>query len=200
MNRKIAGLALLTASLAGCGDAGPDIEQKPESQLTMVRFADTLFVGAQKTASFWAVKGENRELELRYADSSGPGGPEFLQFRVKNGSLLSRPDGTAFAQGDSIQISVTVDAAGRFAFDFQPSGLRFDPAEPAELEINFEHANRDLNGDGVFDAQDAAFKERLSIWKQETPASDWLKLVSLRIREDELRADVTGFTGFALAN
>jgi hypothetical protein len=201
MNRKTPWILSAWLLLAACGDTtGPDPEQKAEDDLTIVRFDAVRFQTAQKSGSFWAVKGDERRLELRYADSSGPGGPEFLEFRVPDDALLRRPDGTTFQEGDSVLITVSVDAGGRFIFDFQPSGLVFNPDDPAELEINFTLADRDFNGDGVIDASDEQLKAQLSIWKQEVTNTPWLKLQTLRVREDEIRADVTGFTGFACAN
>ena len=115
-------------------------------------------------------------------------------------ALLARPDGTPFATGDSIQISVVADPGGLFAFDFQPSGLRFDPTRPAELRIEFGRASGDVNGDGVIDARDQVLLSLLSIWKQEAASSPWTRLKSIRIDTERIRADVTGFTGFALAS
>jgi hypothetical protein len=201
MKRSMTTLLAVGLGLAACGDpAGPELEEKPEDQLVIVRFDTARFQTAQRSGSFWAVRGEERRLELRYADSSGPGGPEFLEFRVRDESLLRRPDGTAFQEGDSILITVNVDPGGRFVFDFQPSGLEFNPLEPAELEVNTELADQDLNGDGVVNEADDRIKQGLSIWKQEASGAPWLQLQSLRIREHEVRADVTGFTGFACAN
>jgi len=193
--------------LAACADdpAGPD-EQGVQgdtaqtAQLTFVRFDAADFTGADKTGSFWAVKGENRELRLHFRTATGQEGDRFLEFKVSDDALLARPDGTPFAEGDSILITVTVDAQARFVFDFQPSGLRFDPNEPAELRIEFARSRRDLNGDGVIDERDSLLRQALSIWKQERGTSPWIRLQSLRIDPDRIRADVIGFTGFALAS
>jgi hypothetical protein len=201
MTRSIISLLTVALGLTACGDpTEPELQQKPEDELVVVRFEATRFETAQRSGSFWAVRGEERRLELRYEDSSGPGGPEFLEFRVRDESLLERPDGTLFQEGDSILITVAVDPDGRFVFDFQPSGLAFNPDEPAELEVNTELADQDLNGDGVVNEADDRIKQELSIWKQENLNDPWLQLQSLRIREHEIRADVTGFTGFACAN
>lgn len=203
--KPVAVLALIGAVLS-CSDdpatPGPDDGLKPEAELTFVRFDPDLFVSAQMTASFWAVRGEDRELEMTYQepDDSGDERDEFLEFRVRPESLLRRPDGTPFAEGDSVLITVSVDPGGRFVFDFQPAGLQFDPSEPAELEIDFNLADRDLNDDGVEDQEDELIRAQLSIWRQDSPGSVWERLESLRIREDELRADLSGFSGFATAN
>ena len=204
MRRGLLATACVASALLGCGDdpvsPPPDNGQKPDGTLTVVRFDPVLFQSAQKTGSFWAVKGEDRELELLYDDSSGPGSDEFLEFEVDADALLQRPDGTFFQEGDSILITVTVDPEGDFLFDFQPSGLRFNPDEPAELEVNFSLADPDVNRDGVVDAEDVALREALEVWQQESLGEDWIRLLTLRIRDDEIRADVGGFTTFAAAN
>jgi len=204
MRRRLMATVCVASAVFACGDdpvsPPPDDGQKLDAELTVVRFDPVSFQSAQKTGSFWAVKGENRELELLYDDSSGPGSDEFLEFQVDADALLQRPDGTFFEDGDSILITVTVDPSGDFLFDFQPSGLRFNPNEPAELEINFSLADPDVNRDGVVDGEDAALREALEVWQQEGVGEDWIRLLTLRVREDEIRADVAGFTTFAAAN
>ncbi len=199
----LAALLLLTA----CQNdpAGPQSVVFPgdtaqTSQLTFARFDAADFAGAEKTGSFWAVKGENRELRLRHAAPAGQEGERFLEFKVPGDALLSRPDGRPFAEGDSILITVTVDVQARFIFDFQPSGLRFSPDKPAELRIDFTRSRRDVNGDGVIDSRDRVLREGLGIWKRENTTAPWIRLQSLRIDPDRIRADITGFTGFALAS
>ncbi len=194
-------LFLAAALVLGCGDdpASPqDPDARPPEALSVVRFDPALFPGAQKSVSFWAVRGEDREVELRYRAEDED--DEFLEFEVDDDALLSRPDGTLFAEGDSILITITVDPQGEFLFDFQPSGLRFNPDEPAELEINFRLSDPDANGDGVIDDRDRQFLDGVGLWQQETAQTDFQRLLSVRVREDELRAEVLGFTTFAAGN
>jgi hypothetical protein len=67
----------------GCDSpAGPTDTGRDEEDLEFVRFPADLAPLAETSSSFWAVKGENRELRLRYTDSSGPGSDEFLRFEV----------------------------------------------------------------------------------------------------------------------
>src|SRR5206468_1337140 len=79
----------------------------------------------------------------------------FLRFEVPNDGLYRKPDGTAFAAGDSIQITVTVVDTKQFRFDFQPSGLQFNPNDPARLKVEYHYADPDFNGDGSVDSGDA---------------------------------------------
>jgi hypothetical protein len=83
---------------------------------------------------------------------------------------------------------------------FEPSGLKFSTASPAQLELSFREADDDLNADGVMDAQDTALKEQLAIWVQESPGGLWTKLSSaLFLDLEELEVDITGFSGYAAA-
>lgn len=194
--------ALLTAACDGSSTApGPPDEGRLESQLDIVRFPPDLLPLVQREGSFWAVKGEDRRLELSYApEQSGEDGEDFLEFRVSAESLLRRPDGTLFAEGDSVLITVEVDDAGRFLFSFQPSGLRFDPERPAELRVWYRRVDGDVDGDGDDDEDDDDLEGRLRLWKQEAPGARWFPLGTLRdIEVDEVDADIDGFTGFVLA-
>ena len=55
----------------------------------------------------------------------------------------------------------------------EPSGLTFNPAEPAELKIHYDHADHDFNEDGVVNTADDQIKTTLAIWRQELPADNF---------------------------
>lgn len=191
-------------ALAACEGSSTEIPREhgvPESQLQVVHFPGNLLPLLQREGSFWAVRDEDRRLELSYApEEPGEEGEDFLEFRVSAETLLRRPDGSAFADGDSILITVRVDDLGRFLFDFQPSGLRFDPANPAELRVYYERVDDDLDGDGDLDDDDDVLENRLRIWKQEQPGDFWIPLGTIKDADlDEVRAVVDSFTGFVLA-
>lgn len=198
-------VALLpTLAVAACEGSSTEVPRDhgvPESQLQVVHFPTDLLPLVQREGSFWAVKGEDRRLELSYApEEPGDEGEEFLEFRVSAETLLRRPDGSTFADGDSILITVRVDDVGRFLFDFQPSGLRFDPAKPAELRVHYERVDDDLDGDGDLDDDDDDLEDRLRVWKQEQPGDLWIPLGTIKDADlDEVRAEVDSFTGFVLA-
>ncbi|HEX7117186.1 MAG TPA: Ig-like domain-containing protein [Longimicrobiales bacterium] len=173
----------------------------PDGEMQFVRFSSAVLDRVATEGSFWAVRGEDRELILRYAPDSGePEGEAFLRFRVSAESLWKRPDGTTFAEGDSVRITVAVDAETGFLFRFEPSGLRFDPEHPARLRVEYREAEDDFDGDGGIDDDDRELEETLAVWRQEQPGDPWVRLFTLKdVELDELEAEVGGFTGFALA-
>ena len=171
----------------------------PADQLNILR----LGTGARPVTldtSFWAVRGEDRELEVLLPPAiPGEDGEEFLEFRVRQRSLLRRPDGSLFQEGDSVLIRVQL-STDSLLFRFEPSGLQFDVREPAELEIDYGAADPDYDGDGDVDSDDLEVEMRLHLWRQEAPGDPWTRLGTLRFEElDEVVADIDGFTGFALA-
>lgn len=185
-------IALLAA--AGCSDGPSEPDNGVnEGDLHFLKFEAANAITVRQ-ASFWAVKGQTRELEMKYAD-----GTDFLEFEVRSQSLLRRPDGRIFLNGDSVLISVTLDPNNRVIVDFQPSGLLFNPLDPARLEINYKGADDDIDDDGDEDARDIALELSLRIWQQERTGRPWLPLATLRIDEDDLEARVLSFTGFAMA-
>ena len=195
-------LLALLAALGACSDSsGPGDTTKPPGQLTVVRLAPGSVPIFNSPDSFYAVKGEDRELRIDFQDPvTGGAGEEFLRLRVRPGSLLSRPDGTPFATGDSVLITVRVVDATQILFEMEPSGLSFDPAEPAELKIHYNHADHDFNDDGTIDVIDAALKSKLAIWKQENSTGPFVRLGSVNIEEsEEINADILGFTRYAIA-
>lgn len=190
----IVGLAILVTA---CSEG---ITPPPQTSLlagepTFYRFSADAYEQAPREGGFWAVKGENRGLVLRYADTNA----EFMRFEVDAASLWKRPDGTTFQTGDSIYISVKVDPAGAMIFRFAPSGLEFDGAQPARLTIDSSRRNPDLNGNGWVGPDDMLLHLRAGIWKQELPLLPWLKLPEVNLSGDVARADIHDFTGFGMA-
>ena len=194
---------VLLAGAVGCGDGGtgPADDAVPESQLTFLRFPAALQPLVSRSGSFYAVKGDDRELVLRYQpESPDEEGEEFLEFRVPGDALLRRPDGRSFQAGDSILISVQVSGDGRFLFDFQPSGLRFDPDHAPRLRISYRALDDDLDDDGDLDDADDAFERSMRLWRQERSGQPWYPVGSMKLEDvDEIDGEITGFTGFAIA-
>lgn len=202
IRNRAAPAAALALALAAC-DGGSPVARPPvdETELTFVRFADGTLPLQAASVSFWAVRGRDREGVIRYVPPPGEDeGEEFLTFKVPGGSLLRRPDGGPFAAGDSVRITIRVVDPALFLFEFEPSGLRFDPRDPARLEVSYRQADRDYDGDGDEDGHDDDFERELAFWRQERPGQPWFPVATLRIEDlEEVEADLAGFTRYAVA-
>jgi hypothetical protein len=119
-------------------------------------------------ASFWAVKGQERALEIAYLD-----GLDFIELVVGSNTLLAYPDGTPFNANDSVLITMAIDTS-LLLVDLQPSGLTFNDQAPALLNIRYGDAEPDLNGDGVVDDADRQIEStQLGLWMQPSDAQPW---------------------------
>jgi len=158
---------------------------------------------ANPIVSFYARSGVDREAFMYYRPRPGGGGSDstvFVRFRVPKDALLTRPDGSPIAQGDSVLITITLVDPLHLAVDFQPSGLRFSPSDPAKLKLSFLETDEDLNDDGVVNIDDLAVQNLLALWKRETSASPWTRLASVvSTGSHEVEATVTGFTSYIIA-
>jgi hypothetical protein len=207
MNRKralnnLTLLALVPAVLLlGCSEGtSPDVARASED-LNFLRPDRAAPPLADTVVSFWAKRGEDREVRMRYQPLPGSGDmAEFLRLSVPAAALERRPDGSAFAAGDSVLITVRVVDPVRMLVEFQPSGLRFSSTNPARLRLDYGEADHDIDGDGDVDDRDLALESRLAIWRQEAPGQLWYKVASVVVEDlDEVEADILGFTGYAIA-
>lgn len=194
-----AAVALLAPLAAGCTENPVELEPdaRPESELVFLRFAAAAPAPADTVVSFWAVRGEDREVQIRLAPEPGEDeGEEFLEFEVSRGSLLRRPDGSVFQRGDSVLITIRLVDASRFMFEFKPAGLKFDPDHPAELEVSYARADPDFDGDGEEDED-----LRFGFWRQEREGELWYRMGTVFIEDlSEVEAKIDGFTRYALAS
>ena len=156
---------------------------------------------ANPVVAFYAKKGQDVEAIMWYQKRPDrPDSAEFIRFRVDDESLQTRPDGSAFAPGDSVLITITLADPERLIIDMQPSGLRFSPVKPAELKISFEEADEDVNADGEVNEEDGAIVSQFAIWRRERAGDPWVKLSSLvEVGTHEVKAFINGFTGYAIA-
>ena len=203
------GLGLIALLAAGCGDTTAPIDggntntqPVPQSQLTFLRPA-TNVVLSKDSAVFWAKSGEDREVAMYYRPVPGStDSVRFLRFRVRKEALLSRPDGSAFANGDSIKITIRIRDFASLITEFSPSGLKFSTVKPAELRLDFRNSNPDHNRDGVVNSADTSVVSSFAIWKQEAVNQPWFKLTSaveVSSNFSEVKADITSFTAHAIA-
>jgi hypothetical protein len=198
---------LFLAALAGCTDSVSPVTQTvtpvpvPNSQLHIVVQDTTAPALLNDSASFYAVVGQHRRARIYYQGAApGDTGETLLEFEVPGDGLYKKPDGTTFASGDSVLITITVTTPGRMVFTFSPSGLQFSPSSPARLHIEYAHGDHDFNDDGHVDSTDTRIQSQLDLWRRETGDTVWVKLGGVNLEDDnELDANVPGFTEYALA-
>jgi hypothetical protein len=201
LHRPMLLIATLLAGLAGCSDStDPGDTTRSPSELNIVRLNATSPPLFNPEQSFYAVQGQDREVRISFQDVGGQEGEEFLRFRVRPGSLASRPDGSPIALGDSVQVTIRVVDAAKILFEMEPSGLTFNSAEPAELKIHYNHGDHDFNADGAINTSDITIKDQLSIWRQELLTGPFTKVGSVNVEDaEEINADILGFTRYAIA-
>lgn len=185
----------------GSVDASTDAFADGESGPTFISPAPDAPAIANPVIAFWAKVGVESRVSMYYAPRPGErDSSEFLRFRVRKRSLAYRPDGTPFAPGDSVLITMTLADPSTLEVEFQPSGLVFSRSNPADLKMSYLEADEDLNHDGVVNNVDARIERRLALWKREDSLSPWLKQATiLTIGLDEVETKVYGFTSYAIA-
>jgi hypothetical protein len=196
--------ALPLALVLACSDSGGpgDDGTKPPSELTILRLSAESPPLFNPVASFYAVRGEDREVRIffRRDDGANEAGDEYLRLRVDAEALLTYPNGDPFAEGDSVLITVRAVDPARLFFEFEPAGLTFNPSRRAELKIHYDKADDDLDEDGDIDLEDAALELTLAIWRQESEGDPFVRIGSLLIDDlEEIDAELDGFSRYALA-
>ena len=196
-----AALGLLATLLPACTDDPVGPETAVEAELNFLRAAPDAPALEEDSVSFWAVRGEDSEIFMHYQPRPGDSrGEEFLRFRLREGSIFQRLDGTPIAMGDSIEITIVAVDPSRLIVELRPSGLRFAPGEPARLKLRYAEADHDFDNDGDQDEDDARIERTFFIWRQERPGDPWVRIGTARQEElDEVEADLTGFTRYAIA-
>lgn len=186
------------APTGGAGTSGRSGTSGDPTFLTASPTAPTI---ANPVIAFWAKKGVDQTVRMFYHARLGHNdSTTFMLFRVRAKSLVTRPDGTPIANGDSVLITATLIDPVQLKVDFQPSGLRFATSDPAVLKFNFGETVRDLNGDGVVNALDLAIQRTFRIWRRESLLDPWSPLPSVVVDElNEVDANIGGFTGYAAA-
>ncbi len=188
--RNLGLLAFLGAVACDDSTSPRSPDQALESELDFVTLGINAPPLATTDTSFLAVAGQFQQLIIRQQpEKPGEEGDEFLTLELRPKTLFRRPDGTFFQPGDSILIRVTIDTT-RVLAEFRPSGLEFNPEEPARLEIDYDDA----------DSEFLDFEAEFDIWRQERPGELWFRLGTVQFEDlDEIEARLLGFTRFALA-
>ena len=202
MNRVTIHITLLALiGAVSCRESSPPDSVRSEADLGFLRFSSVAPPLVTTNVQFWAKRGEDREVSIYHRPRAGSSdSTRFLYFKVPGSSLLRRPNGTLFAQGDSVLITITVVDPSRAIVRFEPAGLGFSSRDPARLKFEFEEAEDDIDGDGDDDAADAALEAQLRIWRQEVTGQPWTKIASaVSAGLHEIEADLMSFTNYAVA-
>src|SRR5687768_12153194 len=111
--RRYLWVIVLAGAMTACTDTSDPGDSTDESDLNFVRLESSAAVTVRQ-ASFWAVKGATRTLIMRYAPRPGASqGERFVELEVGANTLLARPNGTPFLNGDSILITARLDDSNR---------------------------------------------------------------------------------------
>lgn len=133
------------------------------------------------TAAFWAVRGEERSVQINYLSSAGDTSFPFLTLTITDPIFV--PGLGDLAVGDSVLITVTIDPSD-IKVSFEPTGLLF--GDQAQLKISYGGAGGDLNGDGVVDAIDAQIETQLlGLWYREGAESEWSRIPASQVVSDK---------------
>src|SRR5438309_1507236 len=123
----------------------------------------------QYSVAFWAVRGQQRSVQINYLSATGDTSAPFLRLTVTDPAYI--PGRGYLAQGDSVLMTVSIDSVN-IGVSLEPTGLRF--GDSAQLQIWYCGAGGDLNGDGVVDSSDARIEHQLlGLWYREGEASAW---------------------------
>lgn len=196
--------ALLVAGVLACSESnGGDDNTLPPGRLNFLRLAPTAPALCADSIGFWAYKGIGVDTALVFPEvgSTCAGSTEdFVRFKLDQASLKAYPDGSPIQVGDSVFISIVWVGNDSILFHLEPTGLQFDPAQPAKLKIEYGEAGTDLDDDGDTDAEDDAIETQLDIWRQPTLLDNYTRVGTAQFEDgDEIEADLNGFSRYAIA-
>jgi len=135
----------------------------------------------QYSASFWAVRGQQRSVGINYLSATGDTSSPFLHLTIGDPDYV--PGVGHLAWGDSVLITVTVDPLN-IKVSLEPTGLWF--GDPAQMQIWYGGASGDLNGDGVVDSTDAFIESQLlGLWYREGTDSAWSRIPAVQSLSDK---------------
>lgn len=192
-------IALAIACSSDTVDPDEPGTERPSDQLNLVRLRPGAPPLEADSISFWAFRGESVEAKLYFLAPGGGRGGEYMSLKLEDESLARYPDGTTFAEGDSVLITIKVVDPALVLFELAPTGLTFSAADPAELKIKVTECTDDLDEDGDEDEDDDDIEVRLGIWRQELPGDPFVRLGTLRGDDDDLETDLSGFSRYAIA-
>lgn len=133
------------------------------------------------TATFWAVRGQQRSVQINYLSATGDTSWQFLRLSITDPAYV--PGTGNLAPGDSVAITVSVDPTN-IKVSLEPTGLVF--GDPAQLQISYGGADGDLNGDGVVDAADLYIESQLlGLFYREGTDSTWERIPAVQSLADK---------------
>jgi len=133
------------------------------------------------TATFWAVRGQQRSAQVNYVSATGDTTSPFLRLTISDPADV--PGLGALAPGDSVLITVKIDTLN-IGVSLEPTGLQF--GNPAQLQIWYAGAGGDLNGDGVVDSLDAKIESKLlGLWYREGATNAWTQIPAAQSLADK---------------
>ena len=160
-----------TAIGAFSGQVVNGFQAAPSSGLSLDRYS----------ASFWAVRGQQRSVQINYLSSTGDTTAPFLGLTITDPAWV--PGLGDLATGDSVLVTVTIDPTN-IKISLEPTGLLF--GDPAQLQVWYGGAGGDLNGDGVVDATDAYIESQLlGVWYREGVDSAWTQVSAAQSLSDK---------------
>ena len=124
------------------------------------------------TVSFWAIKGEQRSVQLTLD------GTPVVTLDLPALALRTRSDGSPIAYGDSVYMTMKLDATD-LKTRLLPDGLRFSSWHQPDLTMSYDVANADFNADGVVNKNDTYIEQNLlGIWSQSTEQQSWTPVMT----------------------
>jgi hypothetical protein len=197
-------VAALSIGCSSSMDSGTGTTKQP-SDLTFLTLAPTAPALCSNSVTFEATKGVDVEAALKFpepgepADCSG-GTEDFVRLRIDKESLLELPNGTPLQDGDKVTITITWVGGDSIMVQLEPTGLKFNPAKPAELKIEYGEASDDLDHNGSVDSADELIEQEIGLWRQATLADPFVLIGSIKLEDqNEFEAELNGFSRYAIA-
>lgn len=149
--------------------------------------------------SFWATFARDQEIQINYRAADDSWQP-YVWFHVPTGGLSQWPDGRAFAEGDSVLITVTIDTTS-LALRFEPTGLKFSSAAPAQLNVWYTGADPDFDASGAVDGADRYIEQQLlGVWVQEFASAPWTLVTAVQsLLNRSFSANLGHFSDYAVS-
>jgi hypothetical protein len=186
-------VTLVAALLAaGCSDSTGPTQTRPPADLNVLQLGPAAPPLLASSVTLHACRGQSAEGRLFFTDGSGGEGEEFARLTLEDNSLAAMPDGTPIEVGQCVDITMGVadPASKQVLVQLDPTGLTFNPAQPAKLRLDYGEA------EGV----DSEIEARIGIWRQELPTDPFVLIGSAVLSDSkEVEAKLFGFSRYALA-